>query len=68
MKLVYNKSANFIESYAVHFNINGPSNFTRMVPVIGMKGVVSHPCFCDKRDFLMLNICSIKSTAVEKWV
>ena len=26
--------ANFIESYAVHSDINGPSNLTEMVPVL----------------------------------
>ena len=42
MKHVYNESENLIESYAVHFDINGPSNLNEMVSVIGMEDVVSH--------------------------
>ena len=42
MKHVYNESENLIESYAVHFDINGPSNLNEMVSVTGMEDVVSH--------------------------
>ena len=29
---------NLIESYVIHYDINGPSNLTEMTPVIGMEG------------------------------
>ena len=38
----YNEYANFIESYAVLFDINLLSKLMLMVPVIGMEGTVSH--------------------------
>ena len=64
MKHVYNESVNFIESNAVHFDINGPLNCAEMVPVICM-GLRAH-LFCTW-DYLMLGICSlIKPTARKK--
>ena len=44
MKHIYNESVNFIETYAVHFDINESSNLTEMAPVIGMGNMVSHIC------------------------
>ena len=35
---------NFMESYAIHFDINGTSNLTQMVPVIGVGHMVSRAC------------------------
>ena len=44
MKHVYNKSANFTESYAAHIDYNGPSNLTEIVPLIGMNGGCGVTC------------------------
>ena len=45
MEFVNNKSANFLESEVVYFDINGPLNHSEMVPVAGMEGMSSahHP-------------------------
>ena len=41
MKHVYDESADFIESYPVHFDINEPSNLSKMLTVISIEGMVS---------------------------
>ena len=41
MKHAHNESANFIKSYAVHFDNNRPSNRAEMMPVIDMEAMVS---------------------------
>ena len=42
MKHVDNVSVIFIESYVVHFDINGLSNLSDMEPMIGMQDMMSH--------------------------
>ena len=44
MKHIYNKYANFIKTYVVHIDTNGPLHLTEMVPVIGIGGMVSCAC------------------------
>ena len=41
---VHIESVNFVESYVVRFDINGPSNLTKMMPVIGMEGMSRVTC------------------------
>ena len=36
IKHIYNESANFVQGYAIHFDLDGPSNHTDMVPLIYM--------------------------------
>ena len=40
-KPIHNESGKFIESYAVHFDINWPSNLIKMVTVLGLEFMVS---------------------------
>ena len=66
MKHVYNKSSNFVESYVVHFYINGSSDLTETVPVIAIAGMVSRTHLHNIRNYLKSVICSlIKPAAME---
>ena len=58
MGIIYKESANFTESYAVNFDINGPLNLTEMVPVIGMEG------WCHMSTFVTQNITWCGACAV----
>ena len=66
-KDVYDESANFIDNYAVHFEINGPSHLTEMLPVNVMEVMVSRFRLPNTRDYLAPGICSlIKHSTMEK--
>ena len=41
IKHIYHESANLIQIYGVAFDTNDRSNLAEMVPVIGMKGMVT---------------------------
>ena len=66
----WNRSAanlNFIESYAVQFDINEPLNLTEIVLLTGMDGMVSCAHLCYALDYLTPGICSlVKFAAMEK--
>ena len=69
MKHVYNEQTKFIESYALHFHINRPSNLTEMMPVIGVDVMVSRNRLSYTRNYLMSSICSlIKPADIEKLI
>ena len=69
MKHVYNEQAKFIESYALHFDIKGPSNLTEMMPVIGMDSMVPRNRLAYTRNYLTAGMCSfIKPTDIVKKV
>ena len=56
---VYNEPANLTESYAVHFDINGPLNVTEMVPVIGMGCMLARARLRCTRDYFATGICTL---------
>ena len=63
IRYVYNKFANFIESYFVNFDPNEPSNIPEMMSVIGKEGMVWSPCL---RDYLTASTNNlIKPTPME---
>ena len=64
VKPVYNESGKFIESHAVHFDINWPSNLIKMVTVLGLEFMVSCASIRYAPEFLTPGIRSL----IQQWI
>ena len=57
-----------IEKYGVDFKINGPSDLTAMLPIIGIEGTASSAHFCHTPDYSPGICCLAEPTALQKWM